>query len=273
MAGDVLFEIETDKATMEVECNDDGVLAKIIMESGKKVPVNSLVALMVEEGDDWKNVEIPVLESSKSAAQQASEKPVDATKAAPAPTPSATPTIGAKGSSKPLGPAVKTLIATHSLNPNDIVASGPQGRLLKGDVLKYLETVPESQRAKPAAATAAPVSSGAGKPASSSPAQATVGNIPTRGRGGQPAYTEIPLSNMRKVIADRLTESKTTIPHAYGSIDCHMDQIAKLRKQLKKDFDMKISVNDFVIRASALALKKVPAINATLEANGNVKQL
>eukprot|EP01135_Chromosphaera_perkinsii_P010104 Nk52_evm29s2011 gene=Nk52_evmTU29s2011 len=261
MAGDVLFEIETDKATMEVESSEDGVLAKIMVEAGKKVAVNNLVGLMVEEGDDWKNVEVPVLEVSSPAPKAEESAPPVAT-----PAPAAMPSASKKGTSKPLGPAVKILLAMHNLEYTDIPATGPQGRLLKGDVLNYMETVPESQRAKP-------VVSAEGKASNTSSSSTPQAAKPTgRGRSG-PAFTEIPLNNMRKVIAQRLTESKSTIPHSYQDINCCVDEITKLRKSLKTNFDLKMSVNDFIIRASALALKEVPAINSSLGPDGSIKTL
>ena len=255
-SGDVIAEIETDKATMEVESIDDGVMAKILVDAGTdNVPVGQIIAILAEEGEDVADVEVPTAAAPAATLAPAPEPEA----AAPAPTPTAAPaaspahvaTTGGDGRVK-ASPLAKRIAANEGLDIAAIVGTGPHGRIVKRDV--------EAALAGGTAVAAAPAA--APTPVSASAPAAVVGDV-------YPPHDDIPfreerLSNMRKTIAKRLTESKTTVPHFYLTIECEIDKLLAQRKELNEklaDSGIKISVNDFIIRASALALKKVPAAN------------
>ncbi|XP_035183394.1 pyruvate dehydrogenase protein X component, mitochondrial [Oxyura jamaicensis] len=275
-AGDALCEIETDKAVVTMESSDDGVLAKILVEEGSKnVRLGSLIGLLVEEGQDWKQVEIPADVSDPSSL------------APPAAAPTSTPASPSVSTPPPklehppgklqvrLSPAARHILETHGLDPSNVTPSGPRGIFTKEDALKLLQ---EKQKGKPSELK--PVVSPAPPQPSAVPSasQATAVTsayprpaVPPVSTPGQPAapgtFTEIPASNIRRVIAKRLTESKTTIPHAYAAADCDIDAILKLRTELAKD-DIKVSVNDFIIKATAVTLKQMPDVNVTWDGEG-----
>ncbi|XP_066853264.1 pyruvate dehydrogenase protein X component, mitochondrial [Anser cygnoides] len=275
-AGDALCEIETDKAVVTMESSDDGVLAKILVEEGSKnVRLGSLIGLLVEEGQDWKQVEIPADVSDPSSL------------APPAAAPTSTPASPSVSAPPPklehppgklqvrLSPAARNILETHGLDPSNVTPSGPRGIFTKEDALKLLQ---EKQKGKPSELK--PVVSPAPPQPSAVPSasQATAVTsayprpaVPPLSTPGQPAapgtFTEIPASNIRRVIAKRLTESKTTIPHAYAAADCDIDAILKLRTELAKD-DIKVSVNDFIIKATAVTLKQMPDVNVTWDGEG-----
>ncbi|CAG2105825.1 unnamed protein product [Medioppia subpectinata] len=236
-AGDLIAEVQTDKAVVGLELEEEGVLAKILVPNDTQdVKVGTLIALMVEEGVDWKDVEIPADASSSTPTQSTSEQKVS--------------TSGEKSdgtshtSGHLMGPSVRNLLTQYSINLNAIQSSGPHNTILKEDVLKYIK----DNALKPQdMTTSATVSS----PKASAPK--TVSRTANQ-------FIDIELSNMRKTIAKRLTESKTTIPHSYMTIDFSMNGVNDVRKQLKLS-GIKVSVNDFIIKATAIALKKVPQIN------------
>ncbi|KAF1451501.1 Pyruvate dehydrogenase protein X component, mitochondrial, partial [Spheniscus demersus] len=269
-AGDALCEIETDKAVVTMESSDDGILAKILVEEGSKnVRLGSLIGLLVEEGQDWKQVEIPTDGSDPSSLAP----PAPALTSTPAdPSVSAPPKLEHQPGKLQvrLSPAARNILETHGLDPSNITPSGPRGIFTKEDALKLLE---EKQKGKsgelkplvspaPPQLTAVPSASQATAVTSAYPRPA----VPPVSTPGQPAalgtFTEIPASNIRRIIAKRLTESKTAIPHAYAAADCDIDAILKLRKELAKD-DIKVSVNDFIIKATAVTLKQMPDVNVT----------
>uniref|UniRef100_A0A8C0HRC2 Dihydrolipoamide acetyltransferase component of pyruvate dehydrogenase complex n=1 Tax=Buteo japonicus TaxID=224669 RepID=A0A8C0HRC2_9AVES len=269
-AGDALCEIETDKAVITMESSDDGILAKILVEEGSKnVRLGALICLLVEEGQDWKQVEIPADGSEPSPLAP----PAPALTSTPAgPSVSAPPKLEHQPGKLQvrLSPAARNILETHGLDPSNITPSGPRGIFTKEDALKLLQ---EKQKGKPSELkpvvspappqpTAVPSASQATAVTSASPRPA----VPPVSTPGQPAalgtFTEIPASNIRRVIAKRLTESKTTIPHAYAAADCDIDAILKLRRELAKD-DIKVSVNDFIIKATAVTLKQMPDVNVT----------
>ena len=247
--GEVIAEIETDKATMEVEAVDDGTLGKIVVAEGaENVPVNAVIGLLLEEGEDPSALE--GFEGG-AAPPAAAPAPVEAA-ADPAQAPAEKPASSGNGADTGrimASPLAKRMAAQAGLALAGLEGSGPHGRIVKADV----------ERALKGGAAAAAVAPG---PAAQAPAPRTEAPAP------QPAppaggYAELPLSNMRKVIARRLTESKQTVPHFYLSMDCALDALLKLRKELnaRPGADYKLSVNDFVIKAAALALRKVPAAN------------
>uniref|UniRef100_A0A8C7W6R4 Dihydrolipoamide acetyltransferase component of pyruvate dehydrogenase complex n=1 Tax=Oncorhynchus mykiss TaxID=8022 RepID=A0A8C7W6R4_ONCMY len=242
-AGDALCEIETDKAVVTLESSDDGVLAKILMEEGSRaVRLGTLIALMVEEGEDWKTVEIP--------------PPVAATQATPAPAaPTAPPPHPPRAASTGplrLSPAARHILDTHGLDPQLATPTGHRGIITKEDALNLLK----NPVATPAAAPLPPGSRPMYPPQS----------IP--GKPGAPGtFTEVPASNVRRVIAQRLTQSKTTIPHAYATIDCDLGAVMQLRKEMAKA-EIKVSVNDFIIKAAAATLRELPEVNVTWSGEG-----
>jgi pyruvate dehydrogenase E2 component (dihydrolipoamide acetyltransferase) len=230
-SGDLLAEIETDKATMEVEAVDEGILGKILVAEGTEgVAVNSPIALILEEGEDESALEGAL----EGVAAVAAPKPVQA--ATPEPTPAPQVVSTPQGGRVFASPLARRMAAAASIDIATITGSGPHGRIIKRDVEAALAT---------------------GGPA---PATATEIAVP----GG---YREIPNTTMRKVIAARLQESVRTAPHFYLTVDCLIDELLDTRKRLNAkspegDGAYKISVNDFIIKAVAYALREVPEANA-----------
>jgi len=239
-SGDILAEIETDKATMEYEAVDEGVLGKILVPAGTSgVAVNTPIGVILEEGEDASAISAPV-----PAAKTVAAAPVAA---APAPVAAAAPAapIAAHGDRVFATPLARRIAKDAGLDLKGVAGSGPHGRIVKHDVESAVASGPAPKPAA-AAASAAPVAVAAPAPAFG------------------PAYTEVPLTSMRKVIAQRLTEAKQTVPHFYLTVECQLDKLLALRTDLNgRSDDYKLSVNDFIIRAVALALKKVPAANAS----------
>ncbi|XP_029438105.1 pyruvate dehydrogenase protein X component, mitochondrial [Rhinatrema bivittatum] len=264
--GDALCEIETDKAVVTMESSDDGILAKIMMgEGSRNVRLGTLIALLVEEGEDWKQVEIP----SDDAA---------------APPPLAAPPASVSRKTehqlgKPgvrVSPAARHILDTHGLDPSSIVPTGPRGIVTKEDALKLLEQKPARKAAEKGPLDAPsslpqPTAVPSALPAASAPTAFPRPFTPPISVPGQPptqgTFSEIPASNIRRIIAKRLTESKTTVPHAYATTDCDLGAVLTLRKELAKD-DIKVSVNDFIIKATAVTLKQMPDVNVTWDGEG-----
>jgi pyruvate dehydrogenase E2 component (dihydrolipoamide acetyltransferase) len=253
--GDVIAEIETDKATMEVEAIDEGVLGKILIEAGtENVAVNTPIAIMLEEGESADDIG-----SDAGSAPAPAPKPAAKPEPAPAPAPkpaAAAPAPAAKpaapGSSSGdrvfASPLARRMAEQAGLDLSAISGSGPNGRIVKADVEAAI-----SGGAKTPAAARAPAAAPA--PAAAAPSA----DVP-----GMPDYDAIPNTTMRKVIAKRLTESKQFAPHFYMTVDCEIDALLATRKQLNERLsDGKVSVNDLVIKAAAIALKQVPAANAS----------
>ncbi|XP_018519554.1 pyruvate dehydrogenase protein X component, mitochondrial [Lates calcarifer] len=267
-AGDALCEIETDKAVVTMESNDDGILAKILMEEGSRnVRLGTLIALMVEEGQDWKQVEIP----PPDAAAPSAAPPATHATAAPVVPPAAPPPPPKPATSGPLrlSPAARHILDTHGIDPKLATPTGPRGLITKEDALNLLKTSPAPKITPAMAAPAAP--SPVPTPAAAPPPPGSRPNIPPLSVPGKPGtpgtFTEIPATNVRRVIAQRLTQSKTTIPHAYASVDCDMAAVMQLRKDLAKE-QIKVSVNDFIIKAAAVTLKEMPEVNVTWSGDG-----
>lgn len=244
-AGDVIAEIETDKATMEFEAVEEGVLARILVSAGTQgVPVNEPIALLLEEGDDASALDalmVPV--TNRMAVEPSSSAPVTLS----APRRQAVP-VAAYGTRIFASPLARRLAKEAGLDLASVAGSGPRGRIVRHDVEKALASGPVPVTPS-AAAVPAP---------SSASVKSALQPMPW-----QP-YTAEPNSSVRKVIARRLAESKQTVPHFYLSIDIELDALMKLRKQLNEvpSAEHKLSVNDFIIKACALALRKVPAANA-----------
>jgi pyruvate dehydrogenase E2 component (dihydrolipoamide acetyltransferase) len=255
-SGDVLAEIETDKATMEFEAVDDGRLGKILVPEGAEgIKVNQPIAVLLGEGED------------ASALDKITEKPA---KPAAAPTtiaaePQREPrlTLGRAGNGDGrifASPLARRMAQQADLDLAAITGSGPQGRIVKADI----EAALSAKRGAPAPAVARPIAQPQPAPAAAPAAAPALSKERVLALAGNPPYTERPLTAMRRVIARRLTESKQTVPHFYLTIDCEIDELLKFRTELNGKSDAyRISVNDFVIRAAALALRQVPAANAS----------
>ncbi len=268
-SGDIIAEIETDKATMEVEAVDEGVLAKILVAEGSQdVAVNTPIAVIAGEGEDASAAAAPA--PAPAAAPKADREPSGSQAAAPAAAPAAsTP----DASLKPRGPGervfssplARRIAKDAGLDLTGIQGTGPHGRVVERDVKAAIA----GGGAKPAAAAPAAAPASAPAPAAAAPQGMSGDTVRKLFEAG--SFEEIPHDNMRKTIARRLTEAKSTIPHFYLTIDCDLGALMKLREQVNgnapKDKDgkpaFKVSVNDFVIKALALALRDVPDANVS----------
>lgn len=230
--GEVIAEIETDKATMEVEAVDEGVLAKIIIPQGTdNVPVNSLIALLLEEGEDTSVLDNINIETTAAKVveivteEKISNVNVEKTLAENSASPKASRIFAS--------PLAKRLAAIENIDLSNIMGSGPHGRIVKKDLLQLPAKLDKSVARN------------------------------------EIEYKAVANNNIRKIIAKRLVESKQTIPHFYLSIECNMDKLLEIREDINKSFavdkNVRISVNDFIILAVAKALKEVPAANASWE--------
>jgi pyruvate dehydrogenase E2 component (dihydrolipoamide acetyltransferase) len=235
--GHVIAEIETDKATMEFEAVDAGILAKIIVpENTQGVKVNSVIALIAEEGEDiqscidsYKPTVSPVV---KQELQAQTEEHTQVTEKIP----EKTDRVFAS-------PLAKNIAVQEGIDLCKVIGSGPYGRIVKDDVL---------------AAKSSPVQN----------QQHTKSEIPVVTQTDVTVSNAVELSIMRKVIAQRLLESKTTIPHFYLMVDCNVTKLVQFREQINQNFsqmssDKKISVNDMIVRATGLALGDIPTVNAS----------
>ena len=230
VAGDPVAEIETDKATMEVEAVDEGRLARILVPDGSEhVAVGTVLAIIADEGEEIGDIETAAPEPAPVAAQPAPVEPSPPAPPVQAPT---APMPTAKGARIFATPLARRLATERGVDLAQVAGSGPHGRIVKRDIEAFV----------PGAAPAAAVGEGL---------------VPA-------AYEEIRLSTMRKTIARRLSESKRTIPHFYLTVDIELDELLGLRKKLNargQAQGIKLSVNDFIIRAMALAIKRVPDAN------------
>ncbi|WP_112663373.1 pyruvate dehydrogenase complex dihydrolipoamide acetyltransferase [Microvirga flavescens] len=267
-AGDVIAEIETDKATMEVEAVDEGVLAKIVVPEGSAdVPVNQLIALIAGEGEDPKSVAAsgagaaPAPAPASAAPAPKAEAPAPAAVAAPAASaPAPAPKAAATGARVFASPLAKRIAKDAGIDISAVQGTGPHGRIIEKDVRAAIAGGGVKRAAAPAGAPAAAAASLAANPSAD--------QVKAMFEPG--TYEEIPLDGMRKTVAKRLVESKQTVPHFYLSLDCELDALLAMREQINagapKDKDgkpaFKLSVNDFVIKAMAVALQRVPHANA-----------
>ncbi len=252
--GDILAEIETDKATMEVESVEEGTLGKIIIPEGSDdVAVNELIAILLEEGEDVSAMEAMTsgassIESSVSAPKvSAAEQERKISK--PDSNISQIDNIPSSKSRIFATPVAKRIAADKGLNLSTMQGSGPHGRIIKADVENAI-TFPT------------------GLATELEKAPKISNNIIGETMAADelfPSYTKVKTNNMRKVIAKRLTEAKQTVPHFYLTIDCHIDALLKARLQMNDNVEKheKISVNDFIIKAMACAMGDVPKANAS----------
>ena len=241
-SGEVLAEIETDKATMEFESFYDGVLLHIGVEKGATAPVNAVLAIIGEKGEDVKKI---LAEAEKNAPKEAKEEeapkaapvveapkpaPVEVTPAAVAPQPQVSQAVADSNGRVFASPLAKKLASERGIDLNFVQGTGESGRVVRRDVEHYQ-----------------PYVGGAAKP--------------TRGFVGVESYTDEPISQMRKTIARRLAESKFTAPHFYLTIELDMDNAVSIRQQINAIGD-KVSFNDMVIKAVGLSLREHPAVNS-----------
>ena len=246
-AGDVLAEIETDKATMEFEAVDEGTLGRILVPEGTQhVAVNQPIAVILGEGENA--ADIKATPAAAKPAPKAEAKPAaPAAKPSPTPQPAATPAPRPAAPPQPrtggrifASPLARRLAQDAKLDLANLRGSGPHGRIVKADV----------EAAK----------TGSAAPSYRAPVfrkdriVAEIGNL---------AYTEIPLTGMRRTIATRMAESMAHAPHFFLTIDCEIDALLKARQEINEAAGLKVSVNDFVIRAAAVTLRQVPLANAS----------
>ena len=248
-SGDLLAEIETDKATMEFEAVDEGVIGKLLVAEGTaNVKVNSAIAILLEEGDAADATVSPAQSAAAAAplTHEASAVDAPATTAAPA------AAVSNDGTRIFASPLARRIAADQGLDLAEITGSGPKGRIVKADV-----------SGAPATASVSAPPPMAAAPAAGLPSSASAASVEALYQGR--SYKAVPLDGMRRVIADRLTEAKQTIPHFYLRRDIQLDTLLKLRSEVNAGLEargVKLSVNDFIIKACAMALQSVPAANA-----------
>jgi pyruvate dehydrogenase E2 component (dihydrolipoamide acetyltransferase) len=281
-SGDVLAEIETDKATMEVEAVDEGTLAKIVVPEGTAdVPVNNIIGLIAGEGEDLKSVAAGAgVGAGAGAAPAAAPPTAPASVPAQEPVASAAPVAAsALNGHAPDGglqtrifasPLARRIAKEGGLDLAKVNGSGPHGRIVERDVKAALAAPRQAApAAAPAAGAAAPVVTKA--PAAPLAPVVPMSDDVVKKFFAPGSFTEVPHDGMRKTIARRLVEAKQTIPHFYLSVDCELDDLLKLREEINKAAPRdkeakplyKLSVNDFIIKALAVALMRVPDANAT----------
>jgi pyruvate dehydrogenase E2 component (dihydrolipoamide acetyltransferase) len=271
-SGDLLAEIETDKATMEFEAVDEGTITQILVAEGSEgVKVGAPIAILAAEGEDTSAAPAPApaAKAESPAPKQVEAAPAEQPAPAPAPTPAPPATGGGETPPAPASPAVgkeadriaasplaRRLAEAQGIDLSTVKGSGPNGRIVRADV----ETAPAGSAPAPAARAAAPA------PAPAGPAAAPVDtDIP---------HEVVKLSGMRKVIARRLTESKQQVPHIYLTVDIRLDALLKLRGELNAGLasrNIKLSVNDMLIKALALSLIEVPECNVSFAGDTLVK--
>lgn len=273
-SGDVIAEIETDKATMEVESIDEGIVGKIFVEEGTEgIKVNARIAVILEEGEDVSAISSAAPPAEAPAMAVADKKPApiksEATSASsPAPSKAGAESSGGRVFSSPLA---RRLAKDNGIDIAAVNGTGPRNRVIKRDVEEAIANggASVSAAAEPAAKTATAASS----------APSGMSDDAILKLYADDSYELVPHDGMRKTIAARLTEAKQTIPHFYLTIDCDLDALLALRSQLNaaaiKDSDgkpaYKISVNDMVIKAHALALRAVPEANVSWSVGGMLK--
>lgn len=255
-SGDLLAEIETDKATMEFEAVDEGVIGKILIPEGSEgVKVNTAIAVLLADGETADDIGSAPAAAPAAAASDAG---ADEAPKAEAPAPAAAPAAPATGDGKRVfaSPLARRIAADKGVDLTTLTGSGPHGRIVKADVEGASASAPASAPAAAPAAASAP----AAAPAPAAPSSDAIARM-YEGR----EFTEVKLDGMRKTIAARLTEAKQTIPHFYLRRDIKLDALLKFRSQLNKQLEsrgVKLSVNDFIIKAVANALQQVPDANA-----------
>ncbi|KFA90227.1 pyruvate dehydrogenase complex dihydrolipoamide acetyltransferase [Archangium violaceum] len=231
-SGQAIAEVETDKSNLEVEAYDDGVLARIVVQEGQMAKVGSPIAFLAGKGGA--KAAAPAAQAPAPAAAPKAAAPAPAQAPAPAPKTAPVPTPGGRVRASPLA---KRMARDRGLDLSQVQGSGPLGRIVKSDIEKALTQAPAAAKA-PAAAAAAP--------------------------GVRPEPKAVPVTTMRKVIAQRMAEVKPGVPHFYLSVDVEMDAALKIREEAKA-LESKVSVNDIIVKASAMALRRYPKMNVSLQ--------
>jgi len=243
-SGDILAEVETDKATMELEAYEDGTLLYVGIKEGDAVPVDAIIAVIGEEGS---NVEALLARENGEAPAETAAAPAQAA-SAPAPAVNGSEkavSVADSNERVKASPLAKRLADEKGINLSEVSGSGDNGRIVKRDVDEFK---PAAQASAPATAPAAPAAKAEAAPAQAAPASGD--------------FVDTPISQMRKTIARRLSESLFTAPHFYVTMEINMDKAMALRPQLNEVATAKISFNDMVIKACAVALKQHPAVNS-----------
>lgn len=271
-AGDVICDVETDKATVAFDVQDDGVLARIISEAGSgEVSVGSPVAVIVEDGDAYAafvkadaagEVDLGALGGGGDTAEEA------------APTASGDSSSSSSSSSSSLpersvpeaflfAPAARHMAQSKGIDASSLEGTGKGGRITKADLVLALAKGVEFPAAAKAASSKAPAPAPATAAAAAPPPAAAAAVappvVPSSSSGD---FVDEPANNIKKITAKRLTQSKAEVPHLYVSMACEVDGLMAFRKALQKEHDVKVSVNDIIIRSAALALRDVPEANA-----------
>jgi len=234
-SGDILAEVETDKATMDMEVYSKGVVLELLAKEGDAVAIDAPIAVIGKEGEDYQDLlsqagSSPQAEVEDKTPAETSEPKTEVTTAVSTPTP--TPVISSHDSRIKASPLAKKIAEEKGISLDSIQGTGENGRIVKRD----LENI----------------------------SQGSTSSIPTQSAVlGEESYTEVPVSQMRKTIAARLSESKFNAPHFYLNIEVNMDKAVAARAQMNEISDVKISVNDIVIKAVAASLRKNPKINSS----------
>lgn len=254
-SGDLLAEIETDKATMEFEAVDEGIIGKILVAEGSEhVAVNTAIAILIEEGETLPD---SATAAPQPAVQATPEPTSDASASVPQNSPASQSTVQAAAGARVFAtPLARRLAADKGIDLSTIAGTGPNGRIVKADVL--------SASASPKAAVVATASFTQGQTATAAPVVTGASSDAVKKLYEGRDYSEVSLDGMRKTIAARLSESKQTIPHFYLRRDINIDALMSLRAMVNKDLserNVKLSVNDFIIKACALALQNVKTAN------------
>lgn len=249
-SGDILAEVETDKATMELEAYEDGTLLYVGIKEGDAVPVDAIIAVIGEEGA---NVEALLARENGEAPAETAAAPAQAASSAPAVNGSEKAVSVADSNERvKASPLAKRLADEKGINLSEVAGSGDNGRIVKRDVDEF----------KPAAQTSAPAAAPAAKAEAAPGVGTPVASAPATGVATPGDFVDTPISQMRKTIARRLSESLFTAPHFYVTMEINMDKAMALRPQLNEVATAKISFNDMVIKACAVALKQHPAVNS-----------
>ncbi|MBP6752633.1 MAG: pyruvate dehydrogenase complex dihydrolipoamide acetyltransferase [Alicycliphilus sp.] len=235
-AGDCLAEVETDKAIVEISADSAGVMGQWLVPAGQEVEVGAPIAVLLAAGEAAADVQA-LLQAAGAVATAPAAAAASAVPGTPAP---AATTAQASGERLRASPLARRLAAQRGVDLSRLQGSGPGGRIVKIDVER-------AQAAAPAPALAS-------APVAAAPVAAPAGS-------GASAFTEVPHSSMRRTIARRLAESKSTIPHFYLTVECRMERLLALRTEINASASRKISVNDFIVRAVAVALREVPQAN------------
>eukprot|EP00210_Caulerpa_lentillifera_P008955 g8546.t1 len=262
-AGDILAEIETDKATMEVEAVDEGVLGKILVAAGtENVKINATIAFLLTDGEDASNLDAVVsIDGADGSPPEKTSESVSSGAEAREASPAASPSIeSASSAAAPVStntnerviasPLARRLAAQQNLDLTTVSGSGPKGRIIQVDV----------ERAALGGGKPSPSVGQASAPLT--PAPLTPQDIEAGFTGFEPPYDEVKLTSVRKVIAQRLVASKQEVPHFYLTLSCQIDRLLEVRSLLNETSEFKISVNDLMIGVVAKALRKVPEVNA-----------